>query len=233
MNIAAQMADHLSARPVRDIRRGINKLREAFETSNPFRIAFQYRTDFCHRTEKHFHQQQEPHESAVSQLIINHVPGSGDHHDQLNQTRTQIAQRQAGSHDLIGFQFRRAVIIVVRSKQFLLMRFVSEGFHHTNAADAFFYTCVKITHLAEQAPPGFSHLRTVAADHPGHRGHNNDGHQRQLDMHRRHQNERADKGHHRDKYILRPVVCHFAHFLQILGDMGNDVTGFGIVVITE
>jgi hypothetical protein len=109
--------------------------------------------------------------------------------------------------------------------------FIGKSLDHANAADGVFDAHVEIADPAEQLLPVLRHARAIATDQPAHDRHERHGNQRQLPVGEEHQEERADKGHHGDEQVFRPVVGDFPDVLEILGHVGDQVSG--LVVVEE
>ena len=122
---------------------------------------------------------------------------------------------------------------VVNGEQAALMVFVGEGLNHANTADVFFNAGVECPDLPELFAHSSGHSGPIAGGNPCHGRNHKAGQKRKIWVQTKHQTERAQKRHHSDKGIFRPVMGDFADLLQILGDTGDQVPGFGVVVEAE
>jgi transposase InsO family protein len=91
----------------------------------------------------------------------------------------------------------------------------------------------KGTDAAELGLPVAGHSASVARHHETGERHDQRGEKCQLDVNGEHQGEGAEKGHHRDEKVLRPVVGDLADLFQVLGDARDEVAGLLLVVEAE
>src|SRR5690606_1471019 len=77
------------------------------------------------------------------------------------------------------------------------------------------------------------HGASVFEDEPGRDRDDEQGQRGELQVHQRHDEEGADEGHDGDEDIFGAVMGDLAHILEVLGHMGDQMSGLGVVEITE
>ncbi len=113
------------------------------------------------------------------------------------------------------------------------MRLVAKRLHHADAADILLKPHIERADAAELVLPVAGHARAITGHHQRGQRHDEGGDEGELRVHPEHQQEGADKGHHRDEHVLGTVMGDLADLFQILGDAGDQMAGLEIIVEPE